>query len=109
MYLRQEAVFDTLSWIAAGAPGSSVTFDFQVPLDQLNPVERTIIATVIQRVAEMGEPWISFFDPETLKNRLLEIGFSRAEALLPDELNRRYLFQRKDGLSTRVRIATAWR
>jgi methyltransferase (TIGR00027 family) len=109
MYLREEAVFDTLSWIAGSAPGSSVTFDFRVPLDQLNPVERTVTETIMQRVAEAGEPWISAFDPETLRDRLVEIGFARAEALLPEALNRRYLFQRKDGLSTRGRIMTAWR
>lgn len=109
MYLREEAVYDTLSWIAGGAPGSSVTFDFRVPLDQLNPVERAISEMIMQRVAEMGEPWISAFDPETLKKRLIDMGFFRAEALLPDELNRRYLSRRKDGLSTRARIITAWR
>jgi methyltransferase (TIGR00027 family) len=109
MYLREESVFDTLAWIAGSAPGSSVTFDFRVPLDQLNPVERAITEMIMQRVAEAGEPWISAFDPEDMKARLLEIGFSRAEALLPEALNRRYLFQRKDGLLTRARLMTAWR
>jgi methyltransferase (TIGR00027 family) len=109
MYLTEDAVFDTLSWIAGLAPRSSVTFDFRVPLAQLNPVERAVTEMVMQRVAEMGEPWVSAFDPELLQNRLLEIGFTRAEALLPPELNRRYLFQRKDGLSTRIRLMSAWR
>jgi methyltransferase (TIGR00027 family) len=109
MYLREEAVFDTLSWIASGAPGSSVTFDFRVPLDQLNPIERAVTEMIMQRVAQAGEPWISAFDPEALRNRMLEIGFSRAEALLPEVLNRRYLSQRRDGLSTRARLICAWR
>lgn len=109
MYLREEAVLDTLSWIAGLPAGSSVTFDFRVPLDHLNPVERAITEMIMQKVAEAGEPWISAFDPEALKAKLRELGFSRAETLLPDTLNKRYLFQRKDGLSTRARIATAWR
>jgi len=109
MYLTEAAVFDTLSFIAGLAPGSSVTFDFRVPLDQLNPVERSITEMIMQRVAEAGEPWISAFDPEGLRARLRDLGFSRAEALLPEKLNRRYLFKRKDGLSTRVRIMRASR
>jgi methyltransferase (TIGR00027 family) len=109
MYLGEETVFDTLAWIAGSAPGSSVVFDFRVPLEQLNPVERAVTEMIMQRVAEAGEPWVSAFDPEVLRVRLLEIGFQRAEALLPDALNRRYLFQRKDGLSTRVRLMCAWR
>lgn len=109
MYLGEETVFDTLSWIAGSAPGSSVVFDFRVPLDQLNPVERAVTEMIMQRVAEAGEPWVSAFDPEGLRARLVGLGFTRAEALLPDELNRRYLFQRKDGLSTRGRVMCAWR
>lgn len=109
MYLTEETVFDTLSWIAGSAPGSSVVFDFRVPLEQLNPVERSITELIMQRVAEAGEPWISAFDPAQLQSRLLEIGFVRAQPLLPEELNRRYLFQRKDGLSTRARLICAWR
>jgi len=109
MYLGEETVFDTLSWIAGLAQGSSIVFDFRVPLDQLNPVERAVTEMIMQRVAEAGEPWISAFDPEGLRTRLLELGFSRAEALLPEVLNRRYLFQRKDGLSTRARLMLAWR
>ncbi len=109
MYLAEETVFETLSWIGGSAPGSSVVFDFRVPLEQLNPVERTITEMIMQRVAEAGEPWISAFDPGALRARLLEIGFERAEALLPEALNRRYLFQRKDGLSTRARVMCAWR
>ncbi len=84
-------------------------FDFRVPLEQLNPVERAVTEMVMQRVAEAGEPWISAFDPQGLRDRLLAIGFTRAEALLPEDLNRRYLFQRKDGLSTRARVMCAWR
>lgn len=109
MYLGEETVFDTLSWLAGSASGSSVVFDFRVPLEQLNPVERTITEMIMQRVAEAGEPWISAFDPSALRGKLLEIGFERAEALLPEQLNHRYLYQRKDGLSTRARIMCAWR
>jgi methyltransferase (TIGR00027 family) len=109
IYLTEEAVFGTLGWIAGSAPGSSVTFDFREPLERLNPVERSITERVMAWAAEAGEPWIAAFGPEALRARLLELGFARAEALLPDALNRLYLPNRADGLATRLRMMQAWR
>jgi methyltransferase (TIGR00027 family) len=109
VYLTEAAVFDTLGWIAGSAPGSSVTFDFREPLEQLNPVERAITERVMAWAADAGEPWIAAFDPETLRARLLELGFTRTEALLPDALNSLYLSGRADGLTTRLRMMQAWR
>lgn len=83
-------------------------FDFRQPLEQLNPIERSITETLIKRMAEEGEPWIAAFDPEALCARLLELGFTRAEALLPDELNQRYMAGRNDDLITRIRLMQAW-
>ena len=108
IYLTEEAVYDTLAWIGGSTRGSSVVFDFRQPLKQLNPIERSITETLIKRMAEEGEPWIAAFDPEALCAKLLEFGFARAEALLPDELNQRYMAGRKDGLITRVRLMRAW-
>jgi len=108
VYLTEDAVYNTLDWIAGSAPGSSVTFDFREPPAQLNPVERSITEKVMAWAAESGEPWIAAFDPETLRIRLMELGFTRAEALLPDELNQRYMTGRKDGLIIRVRLMQAW-
>lgn len=108
IYLTEDAVFDTLGWIAGSAPGSSVTFDFREPLEQLNPMERSITEKVMAWAADAGEPWIAAFDPADLRARLLELGFTRVEALLPDELNRRYLSGRADGLMTRLRMMQAW-
>ena len=52
---------------------------------------------------------VDFEEGVTLAEGLAAAGFDRAEALLPEELSRRYLFQRKDGLSTRARVMCAWR
>lgn len=108
MYLTEAAVFETLRFIAGLSMGSSVVFDYRVPLDRLSPEERFVTEQMMKRVAEMGEPWVSMFDPEQLQRRMLEIGFSRAHGYEPDELNRKYLDQRNDGLRTRSRIMCAW-
>jgi O-methyltransferase involved in polyketide biosynthesis len=66
----------------------------------LNPIERVIHDVMEQRLAALGEPWLSSFDPTQLQRQLLEAGFSSAESLTPEELDARYFSRRKDGLRT---------
>lgn len=98
MYLRPESVMETLAAVARCAPGSSICFDFRLPPHLLNPVERAIGDVVTAQVAALGEPWIAAFEPEALRDDLLRIGFREASEVSGDELTRRYLPRRKDGL-----------
>jgi methyltransferase (TIGR00027 family) len=98
MYLTAEAVVATLRTVAGFAAGSRLCFDYRVPVTMLNPVERVINEVIEQRVAALGEPWISTFDPAHLQRQLIELGFSTAESATPDDLNARYFARRKDGL-----------
>ena len=100
MYLTAEAVAATLRTVAGFAPGSRLCFDYRVPATMLNPIERVINDVIGQRVAALGEPWLSTFDPAQLRQQLLDMGFSTAESATPDELNARYFARRKDGLRT---------
>lgn len=100
MYLTADAVAATLGTVAGFAPGSCLCFDYRVPTTMLNPVERVINELIGQRVAAMGEPWLSTFAPAQLQGQLLELGFSSAQSATPDELNARYFARRKDGLRT---------
>ena len=45
-----------------------------------------------------GEPWKSFFESTALDEKLTALGFSHSRTWTPDELNRRYLSERADGL-----------
>jgi methyltransferase (TIGR00027 family) len=100
MYLTADAVTAMLRTVAGFAPGSRLCFDYRVPVAMLNPVERVIDEVMVQRLAAMGEPWLSTFDPAQLRQQLLELGFSSADSATPDELNARYFARRKDGLRT---------
>jgi methyltransferase (TIGR00027 family) len=100
MYLTAEAVAATLRTVAGFAAGSRLCFDYRVPVAKLNPVERVINEVMEQRVAALGEPWLSTFDPMQLHRQLLELGFSSAESVTPEDLNARYFARRKDGLRT---------
>lgn len=98
MYLSADAVVSTLRTVAGFAPGSHLCFDYRVPVAMLNPVERVINAVIEQRVAALGEPWLSTFDPAQLQKQLLDLGFSSARNATPEDLNSSYFARRKDGL-----------
>ena len=100
MYLTSDAVAATLRTVAGFAAGSRLCFDYRVPVTMLNPVERVINEVIGQRIAALGEPWLSTFDPTQLHRQLLELGFSTAESATPEDLNARYFARRKDGLRT---------
>ena len=50
------------------------------------------------RVAAIGEPWITFFEPEPLAGKLKALGFSGVDMLHPQDANREYFADRIDGL-----------
>jgi methyltransferase (TIGR00027 family) len=107
MYLTEAAIMESLSFVAHLPRNSSISFDYQVLPSMLDPIARVIIEVMGQRAAAVGEPWISAFDPVLLRQKVLGLGFSEAETCEPDELNRRYLYRRKDGLHTGGRLMCA--
>ena len=110
MYLDEAAVVETLRFIAECAKGSTVLFEFAVPLSSLPPIMRIAIEQMTAQFAERGEPWKSFFEPAALEGMLATLGFSDCHVWTPEELNRRYLENRNDGLhlgSTPTRLVTA--
>ncbi len=98
MYLDEAAVIETLRFIAGCAKGSAVLLEYVVPLPSLPPIMRIAMEQMVARFAERGEPWKSFFEPAELTKRLAALGFSHCNTWTPDELNRRYLANRSDGL-----------
>ncbi len=91
VYLTVEAVWDTLRFIAALPGGAHVVFDYATPPAALPPEMQAIHNQRAARVAELGEPWITFFDPDELRVQLTAAGFSTVEDLGPREIAERYL------------------
>lgn len=98
VYLDSAAVFDTLRFIAGLPQGSGIVFDYRLADALLTPLQALVIGNMGERVAQQGEPWKSAFDPAQLADALRTLGFSDMSDLGADELNARYLAQRKDGL-----------
>jgi methyltransferase (TIGR00027 family) len=79
-YLTRDAIRATFSYIA-GLPQSEVVFDYSEPIENYPPERRTSVAAVSARVAAIGEPWLSHFDPAELTRELRARGFGELEDL----------------------------
>jgi len=109
MYLEWNDVIDTLRFIAASPSPVCVVFDYALPPEAFSLVRRVFYRRVLDRLAECGEPWKSFMQPEPLRAELMALGFTSIDDLGGDEINARYLANRHDGLQSRGigRIAIA--
>jgi methyltransferase (TIGR00027 family) len=97
IYLSKAAVAATLRYIAARPAGSQVVFDFSPPPLALEAYERRGHLRAAARVARSGEPWIGYFQPAPFAEELRATGFSAAQVLGAEEMNRRYFQHRADG------------
>jgi methyltransferase (TIGR00027 family) len=89
-YLTEEAVWSTLGFIAGTAHVAHVVFDYADPPDSLAPEMRDWHDRRAARVAGLGEAWLSYFEPDQLRTRLLSLGFSEVEDLGPPAIAARY-------------------
>jgi methyltransferase (TIGR00027 family) len=84
-YIAEGATLETLSLVARHAAGSEIVFDVILPFEDLAPAEREISRAAELASRARGEPWLSYFQPETLASRLRALGFSRADRLTPED------------------------
>ena len=98
MYLQEDAVYAMLRAIAALPSGSGVVFDYAVSRSEMSLVSRLAVAIVNRRLKRIGEPWISFFNPGSLAEKLRSFGFREIRDIGPDDLNLRFFSGRTDGL-----------
>ena len=101
MYLPEQAIFETLKFVAAMPKGSTITFDYLVAPALLGLRDRMAREYLAKVLAEQGEPWKSDFEPPAFHAALRDLGFRRTVDFGPDELNARYMAQRKDELLVR--------
>ncbi|MDR7119008.1 class I SAM-dependent methyltransferase [Caulobacter sp. BE254] len=88
-YLTPQAVRATLA-VIGGLPGSAVVFDYADPPSALSDEARAAHVLRAERVAALGEPWLSYFEPAVLHALLRNLGFVAIEDLGPPDLARRY-------------------
>jgi len=102
MYLTEDAVDRVLQTVAQLPRGTEIVFTFATPPD---PNEEPARVSFAQRAAEVGEPWITFFAPEALEERLRAFGFTTVTFLTPEVARERYFSHRADGLEAPRRVS----
>ena len=91
MYLKEDAIDAVLRSVAMFPADSEIVLTFVQPLgDSPSPLA--------QRVANLGEPWVSYFKSDALEAKLHGVGFSKVEFLTPAEAEARYFRQRPKDL-----------
>jgi len=98
MYLTRDAIMATLGYVAGRPPGSGITFDYMLPPHRLPWFRRIGFWLVARRVAKLGEPWKTWFEPAELAAALHALGFDALEELDGPGLNQRYFGGREQRL-----------
>lgn len=98
VYLTKTAVMETFKFVASLPAGSEIVFDYGILPSMLSESQRLAHESRANRVAAIGEPWITYFDPSSLASDLRGMGFKHVEDFGPEEANDRYFKDRRDGL-----------
>lgn len=97
-YLTEDAIFGTLKDVAALGAGTEIIFEYEVPEALLDAEGQRLEAATRAFATARGEPWLSLFDPSTLRAQVHALGFVAIEDIGPEEANAGYFAGRRDGL-----------
>jgi methyltransferase (TIGR00027 family) len=99
MYLTDDAVMNTLRFVGSGAAGTTIVMNFTIHDDEVTPNDLALRRVGAQGVAQQGEPWINFYRPAELVERVRSLPYRTVETVAPEEFRRRYFDNRDDGLT----------
>jgi len=81
-YLTREGFDETMGFVA-GRDGNEVVFDYAQSPERMSPERRAALRARAERVALLGEPWLTYFEPAELAAELSGLGFAEIEDLGP--------------------------
>jgi methyltransferase (TIGR00027 family) len=99
MYLKEDAIDAVLRSVVSFPAGSEIVLTFtQLSEPGLNNSNksRSLLASL---VSSLGEPFLSFFEPEAIETKLRNCGFSKVEFLSSAEAEIRYFRHRPNDLA----------
>lgn len=105
MYLTQDAIDTIFKFVVALPQCSEIVFTFAPP--PTDEAKDRAYAGLIERAANVGEPWITLITPEELVQYLSTMGFAQVFIPTPTEINARYTTNRTDGLQASARSTLA--
>lgn len=92
-YLTRPAIQTALDF-AASIAGNEIVFDYSQAPEKYPLQQRKLMTALAERVAALGEPFRSYFDPPEMMALLKSKGFGRIEDIGPREIGARF-FQRR--------------
>jgi methyltransferase (TIGR00027 family) len=98
MYLEEDAIDAVLRSVAKFPASSEIVLTFRQPIESATGEECDRLSRLAERVADVGEPFVTYFEPDALEAKLRGIGFSKVEFLSPGEAEARYFRQRPKDL-----------
>ena len=87
-YITRDAVLSTLSSVAS--LHGEIVFDYGARPDLLSAEQRVAFEAMAKRVADMGEPWVTYFAPAELHAEMGQLGFTVIQDLSSGEIAHRY-------------------
>jgi methyltransferase (TIGR00027 family) len=109
MYLTEPAIDAALYAMAAFPAGSELVLTFSEPPDKKSIMAGLASAALSKQVADLGEPFISYFEPVDMQAKLHQVGFTQVDFLSADDAKTRYfqdttlLPPRRTGIVTAIR------
>ncbi|MGY4099853.1 class I SAM-dependent methyltransferase [Nocardia sp. R16R-3T] len=79
MYLTRDTILDTLRFVAGQATPVRLVFDYLYPASASTSEEMDQRTARADRVAAIGEPWLSFFTADEIANILRNTGFDQVD------------------------------
>jgi methyltransferase (TIGR00027 family) len=86
MYLKEDVIDAVLRSVAAFPGKSEIVLTIALQKDES-------LSIIAQRAASIGEPWVSYFEPDAFAAKLIGAGFSKVEFLSSAEAQARYFSQ----------------
>ncbi len=89
-YLREKTVFELLESLRH-LHSAEIVFDYGQDPKGYSGLRRERYMHMIDEARAMGEPWLSFFEPSDLAEKLRSLGYSELEDLGVSEIGARYV------------------
>lgn len=96
LYLTKDAIYATLSQIAALAPGSKLVMTFYLPMELMDEEDKPLQKIAEKGAREAGTPFVSFFAPGEIPALGRDAGLKEVEIISTKDMEQRFFSDRAD-------------
>jgi methyltransferase (TIGR00027 family) len=107
MYLTESAIDATLATIRSFPRGSEIVLTFASRPGDADSDAGGGTSRLAQMAAAVGEPWVSYFEPDAMAGKLRCAGFAQVFLLTPELAHGRYFLEQELPLPRKTSIVSA--